>query len=104
MPDFTSTGFSELDNMLGGLPKPSCVSICGEESPLTYPFIFNLIRNFLGIGLKGLYVCLNRGAEEMKLQMKRFGINAEIYEKKQLAFLDLFSDCLLYTSPSPRDS
>ncbi|MEM0313269.1 MAG: ATPase domain-containing protein [Candidatus Bathyarchaeia archaeon] len=94
MPNYVPTGFPELDNRLnGGLVKPSCVGICGEHATQIYPFLFNLTQNFLKAGLRGLYVCLDSSAEDVKFHMKSLGINLEHYESDySIFYLDFFTE------------
>ncbi len=92
MGDFVPTGFPQLDSPLGGgLQRPSCISVVGETFTQVYPFIFNMLRNFLNAGLKGLYICLDRSEEEVKFQIRSFGMRPESFEER-LIFLDLFSE------------
>ncbi|MCX8177777.1 MAG: hypothetical protein N3F10_05730 [Candidatus Bathyarchaeota archaeon] len=94
MANYVPTGFYELDSRLnGGLIKASCIGICGEHAAQIYPFLFSLIQNFLKAGLRGLYVCLDSSADDVKFHMKSMGINLEHYESDfSIFYLDFFTE------------
>ncbi|MGB9915104.1 MAG: RAD55 family ATPase [Candidatus Bathyarchaeales archaeon] len=88
-----STGFPDLDKALnGGLPKPSCICISGESTQYLYPLILQMAYTFLQDGLRGLYVCLDRTADETIAYFKDYGFNIDQFsEDYSLFFLDFFS-------------
>ncbi|MEM2098248.1 MAG: ATPase domain-containing protein [Candidatus Bathyarchaeia archaeon] len=94
MSNYVPTGFPELDNYLrGGLVKPACIGLCGEQATSIYPFLFKLIQNFLGVGLRGIYVCLDCSIGDIKNYMKYLGIDIERYENDySIFYLDLFTE------------
>lgn len=89
-----STGFPELDELIGGgLPKPYCLCVSGENTTNIYPFIFHMAHNFLKKGLKGLYVCFDWAADEIKMYAKGLGENIGRYEENyDIFFLDFFEE------------
>ncbi len=88
-----STGFHELDPVLhGGIAKPSCTCVSGEATQYITPFVFQIAYTFLQGGLRGLYVCLDKPAEEIIAHFKEHGFNIDRFtEDYSLFFLDFFS-------------
>ncbi|MEM3378706.1 MAG: ATPase domain-containing protein [Candidatus Bathyarchaeia archaeon] len=88
-----STGFVELDKVLhGGISKPSCICISGETTQYITPLVFQMTYTFLQDGLRGLYVCLDRSAEETVAYFKESGFDIDRFtEDYSLFFLDFFS-------------
>ena len=87
------TGFLELDNILeSGIISPSCICVSGQFHLSQRNFMLQLVNNFLEKGLKGLYICLDRPANEVRSQFKRLGLNIDAYDKDySLFFLDFFT-------------
>lgn len=88
-----STGFPNLDKVLhGGFQRPGCIYISGESSQYMSPLVFQMAYSFLQNGLRGLYVCLDRSAEETIAYFKEYGFNIDRFtEDYSLFFLDFFS-------------
>ena|GEM_PF-1319990 len=88
-----STGFPDLDKVLqGGFPRPCCICISGESPQYISPLVFQMAHKFLQDGLRGLYVCLDRSAEETIAYFKEYGFNIDRFtEDYSLFFLDFFS-------------
>ncbi|MCW3983415.1 MAG: hypothetical protein NWE96_05410 [Candidatus Bathyarchaeota archaeon] len=87
------TGFSILDETLeSGIIAPSCICISGKFTPNQRNFILQLTNNFLKNGLKGLYICLDRPAAEIKRHFKQIKLDITAYDKSySLFFIDFFS-------------
>lgn len=89
--EFVPTGLHEFDMIIGGIPKPYCLCLSGDNSASVQPFIFPIIRNFLKKGLRGLYVCIDLPANEVKAYAEALGYSVKDYEKDYtIFFLDLF--------------
>ncbi len=88
-----STGFPELDTRLGaGLACPSCICVSGQFHLSQRNFILQMTSNFLQSGRKGLYVCLDRPASEVRSNFKNLGLNIDDYDKNySLFFIDFFT-------------
>jgi KaiC/GvpD/RAD55 family RecA-like ATPase/DNA-directed RNA polymerase subunit RPC12/RpoP len=88
-----STGFPKLDEILdGGLSKPSCTSISGQFHQSHRNFTLQLVNNFLQNGQKGIYLCLDRPAGEVRSQFKGIGIDINPFTAQNyLFFLDFFT-------------
>ncbi len=86
------TGFPDLDNSLdGGLASPACVCITGKLQQNQRNFTLQLINNLLQRGHKGIYLCLDRPASEVRNQFSRLGINIEAYKANEIFFIDFFT-------------
>jgi len=87
------TGFPELDSILdGGLLNPAIVCVSGQFQPNQRNFTLQLVHTFLQNGYKGLYLCLDRPATEVRNQFSRIDININSYnEQNELFFLDFFT-------------
>jgi KaiC/GvpD/RAD55 family RecA-like ATPase len=87
------TGFPELDTLLDtGLACPSCICVSGQFHLSQRNFILQLVDNFLHSGRKGLYICLDRPASEIRSNFKRLGINIDTYDKDYgIFFIDFFT-------------
>lgn len=88
-----ATGFPDLDKVLhGGFPRPCCICISGESTQYIAPLVFQMAHNFLQEGLRGLYVCIDRSAEETIAYFKEYGFNIDRFtEDYSLFFIDFFS-------------
>lgn len=88
------TGFPELDKLIGGgLPRPYCLCLSGENTTSIYPFVFHITHNFLKEGLRGLYVCFDWDADEIKMYAKGLGEDIGRYEENyNIFFLDFFKE------------
>ncbi|MCX8152875.1 MAG: hypothetical protein N3E52_00390 [Candidatus Bathyarchaeota archaeon] len=87
------TGFHELDKVFnGGLLKPGCICVIGESTHYMSPLVFQMAYTFLQDGLRGLYICLDRSADETIAHFKECGFNIDHFtEDYSLFFLDFFS-------------
>ena len=87
------TGFPELDNILDeGLVSPSCICISGQSNLSQRNFVLQMINTFLQRGLKGIYICLDRPAPEIRNQFKLLDLNIEAYDKNYgIFFVDFFT-------------
>ncbi|MEM0253817.1 MAG: ATPase domain-containing protein [Candidatus Bathyarchaeia archaeon] len=89
--EYVPTGLHEFDMIIGGIPKPYCLCLSGDNSANIQPFIFPIIGSFLRKGLRGLYVCLDLPAVEIKAYAEALGYDIKEYEKDySIFFLDLF--------------
>lgn len=88
-----NTGFPALDEVIGGgIPKPCCVCVSGESLSYMNTFVFQMVHNFLENGLKGLYICVDHPASEIKQYFDEIGLNIDRYsEDYSIFFLDFFS-------------
>ncbi len=88
-----STGFADLDKALkAGLARPSCICINGDASSSQRNFALQIVHTFLENDLKGLYVCLDRPANEVRSQFGRLGLDITAFsENYSLFFIDFFS-------------
>lgn len=86
------TGFPELDNLLGaGLTSPSCICVSGHHLGQRN-FILQLVNNFLQSGRRGLYICLDRPASEVRANFKKLGLDIAVYDNSyDLFFIDFFT-------------
>jgi archaellum biogenesis ATPase FlaH len=91
--EYVLTGFAELDKVLEtGLASPSCVCISGQLQQVQHSFALQLTYNFLQKGMKGLYICMDRPANEARNQFKRLGLDINEYaENYSLFFIDFFT-------------
>ncbi len=89
-----STGFPDLDAILGrGLPKPSCLSIQGDLYGDQMGIVYQLIYNFLQKGLKGLYISLDRPADEIRQNFKKLNLDISAYDQDyRIFFIDFFEE------------
>jgi KaiC/GvpD/RAD55 family RecA-like ATPase/DNA-directed RNA polymerase subunit RPC12/RpoP len=87
------TGFPELDQVLhSGFISPSCICVSGQFQLSQRNFIPQLVLNFLQNGRKGLYVCLDRPAPEVRSHFKRLELNTDAYDEDyKLFFIDFFT-------------
>jgi KaiC/GvpD/RAD55 family RecA-like ATPase len=92
--EHVSTGFPELDKILEkGIVRPSCICINCEFNTNQRDFVYELIFNLLKNGLKGLYICLDRPANEIRNHFGRLGLNIDPYDEDyRLFFVDFFSE------------
>jgi KaiC/GvpD/RAD55 family RecA-like ATPase len=88
------TGFPELDAILdSGIPRPSCLSIQGDLNWDQIHFIYQLIDNFLENGLKGLYLCIDRPASDVRQNFQKFNLDITTYDQNyNIFFLDFFEE------------
>jgi KaiC/GvpD/RAD55 family RecA-like ATPase len=92
--DKVLTGFSELDTILDdGIPRPSCLSVQTELNWDQTQVTYQLIYNFLQKGLKGLYLCLDRPADEVRQNFQKLNLDITRYDEDySIFFLDLYEE------------
>jgi archaellum biogenesis ATPase FlaH/DNA-directed RNA polymerase subunit RPC12/RpoP len=86
------TGFPDLDKTLnGGIASSACICISGQFKQNQRSFTLQLVHNFLQNNQKGIYLCLDRPASEVRKQFKHIGIDIGAYKANEIFFLDLFT-------------
>ena len=78
------------ENMQGGIPKGHICIVAGASGAMKSSVTFSVLYNAVLYGeTSGIYVTLEQGKDSLRAHMSNMGMNV---------------DCLLYTSPSPRDA
>ena len=97
------TGFDEIAG--GGVPAGRPTLICGSAGCGKSLFATEfLIRGITQFGEPGVLMTFEETADDIKKNVASLGFNvADLIAKKRLV-IDQVHVCLLYTSPSPRDS
>jgi archaellum biogenesis ATPase FlaH len=90
---YVRTGFPTLDKILHpGIITPSCISVSGKFSLNQRNFLLQLTHNFLRSDRKGLYICLDHSASEIKQYFKQIKLDITPYaDNYGLFFIDFFS-------------
>ena len=90
---YVRTGFPDLDKILHtGIIRPSCISVSGKFTLNQRNFLLQLTHNFLRNDHKGVYICLDRPAAEIKRHFKQIKLNVTPYaDNYGLFFIDFFS-------------
>ena len=105
--DRLSTGLTELDRTLGGGLVDGSVVLIGGDPGIGKSTLILQALSALNKANTTLYVSGEESAEQVSERAVRLGIKEDVLfigETHLEKILKLSKDCLLYTSPSPRDA
>lgn len=94
-----SSGYSELDRVLGGGIVPGSLVLIGGDPGIGKSTLLLQTANRLAMRYRMLYVCAEESGQQVKLRSQRLGIGAAAAQKSKAAADEAATDAGLYLMP-----